>query len=248
MIVERMVHLRCFMFQGVVITSMSPKWCRSPSKAAASDSEGNKSVCFWRLNRSSSNTSAGMPSLSKAKPESWVLVTIPRMFTKIHLWSDYEPKNKSSISGSATLSALIPHRALEGIVPNYVVRRVIARVTCQLSRSLCAYSRGDAAVQKAEPSQRFTKSALGQKPTSERALPMSALPPKADILRGWRRGLLSVKSGHKLRSCLNGRHIELVACECCHAYQTIRVRPNCNVAAKFLGSEHVTWALAATKR
>ena len=184
MILEKKVHLRRFMFQGVVMTSMSLKRCCSPSKAAASDNEGNRSVCFWRLNRSSSNTIAGMPSLSKAKPESWVLVTIPRMFTNFHLCSEYEPKNKRSKSGSATLSALIPHRALEGIVPNYVVRRVIARVTCQLSRSLCAYSRGDTAVQKAEPSQRFTKFALGEKQTSERALPMSALPSKADILRG----------------------------------------------------------------
>ena len=47
-----------------------------------------------------------MPSLSKAKPESWVLVTMPRMFTKIHLWSDYGHRSESWMSGSAIFSAL----------------------------------------------------------------------------------------------------------------------------------------------
>ena len=73
------VRRSCGVSQGVVMTSMSPMRRFRSSRAAARERNGNLSVCFWRLNRSSSRTNAGMPSSSRAMPLSWVSQTIPRI-------------------------------------------------------------------------------------------------------------------------------------------------------------------------
>ena len=78
---QNMLRRSDFISQGVVMTSISPTPRPWPSNAAFSERNGNFRVCFSRLNRSSSKTIVGMPSLSSARPESWVLVTMPRMFT-----------------------------------------------------------------------------------------------------------------------------------------------------------------------
>ena len=73
------VRRNCRVSQGVVMTSMSPMPSFSSAKAASIESSGNLKVCFCRLNRSSSSTSAGTPSSSRATPLSWVSQTMPRI-------------------------------------------------------------------------------------------------------------------------------------------------------------------------
>jgi hypothetical protein len=77
MTAENALRLKHCMSQGVVITSTSSMSSPWPLNAAVSERKGNRIVCFSRLNRSSSRTNVGTPSLSNSSPESWVLVTIP---------------------------------------------------------------------------------------------------------------------------------------------------------------------------
>jgi hypothetical protein len=73
---------------SVVITSISSisrPWPLNAAASERSERKGNRKVCFSRLKRSSSRTSVGTPSLSNARPESWVLVTIPSIRKAITL-------------------------------------------------------------------------------------------------------------------------------------------------------------------
>ena len=76
------VRLNRRLIQGVVMMSTFSSRRPARSKPSVSESEGKCCVCFCRLKRSSSRTKAGTPSLSNATPESWVEVTMPRIFIR----------------------------------------------------------------------------------------------------------------------------------------------------------------------